>query len=426
MRRWSSCSLAGVAVVAATLALLAAAAAAAAAVADTAAAIKPSDVIVGAAGGGEADVGLERVRRFTATTCAANPKSAEEKDTPADDNSPVQISCNFDQDVGTCTWTHKFPMNEGESGTANDVTCLMTANDNGDTCDGAHGDTRIRYQASTQSCGLTISNSKPEDTGYWRVLATGVPNANSGSGGSQQVSREVQVYTWNDTKCAILDRDDNDVDGDTIQTSYNWNTKQKDWEQGKGSYETLELKCIGSYGRPRPTFAWFIENNDDDTLDGDSNFDVDVDGQFMGSEDHNNFIESYESDLNFQLNDKFLAKLAGYSININPVNSIVTFKISCECHQQRSGSDAVATDQPTVTIDMTKSYDDGKLIASTIGLVVGIVVGVVILIIVVAVLIFAKTSGRLCFDDSEYDAVAQKPQQRRAGPQQGGGQPRHS
>ena len=72
-----------------------------------------------------------------------------------------------------------------------------------------------------------------------------------------------------------------------------------------------------------------------------------------------------------------------------------------------------------------KSYDNGHLKGSTIGIIVGVIAAVILLIAAIALLVFAKASGRWCFseDDYRYREPADKRNQPR-GPGHGPGQPR--
>ena len=55
-------------------------------------------------------------------------------------------------------------------------------------------------------------------------------------------------------------------------------------------------------------FRWYIDNNDNDDLTEDDDFNVGT-PSLVGGQNYGDFIESYESNIKFDVNDKLLEKL---------------------------------------------------------------------------------------------------------------------
>ena len=72
------------------------------------------------------------------------------------------------------------------------------------------------------------------------------------------------MFTFNQSSNSIVDEDYDQVND--IDTTYNFNVKKNEWEQGKSNWETVELNCLAFGGRPEPEIIWYIENNDNDNL----------------------------------------------------------------------------------------------------------------------------------------------------------------
>jgi hypothetical protein len=50
---------------------------------------------------------------------------------------------------------------------------------------------------------------------------------------------------------------DEDLTPETsIDTSYNWDTREEEWLDGTGGYENVEFSCIAYGGRPIPSIKW--------------------------------------------------------------------------------------------------------------------------------------------------------------------------
>ncbi len=54
----------------------------------------------------------------------------------------------------------------------------------------------------------------------------------------------------------LLDEEERDVDNDLIDTTYNYNERNNDWEDDKTGWETLEFIARAYGGRPEPIFHW--------------------------------------------------------------------------------------------------------------------------------------------------------------------------
>ena len=65
------------------------------------------------------------------------------------------------------------------------------------------------------------------------------------------------------------------------------------------------------------------------------------------------------------------------------------------------------TIQPTesMRINVRRTFDDGNLKGSMIGVIVGVVLAAILLIVAVALLVFAKSTSKWCFAD-DYDNPA--------------------
>ena len=186
----------------------------------------------------------------------------------------------------------------------------------------------------------------------------------------------------------------------SVDTKYNWNDKQNDWEKDESNYESVELICYAAGGRPLPIFVWSINNDD---LEDDDVFDIsgtgeDHDHSVARSYGYNNIIQDMESTLKFTVNPELLERLRNkHNVDTNPENGDFSFDIDCQVEQ-----DGIQTSTESMRVDVQKSYDDGHLKGSTIGIIVGCIVAVILLVAAIALLVFAKASNRWCFADDDY------------------------
>lgn len=352
------------------------------------------------------DEELSRSKRFAASSCQMTPSNTA--DMVVDKNQPVKLTCNFDSTVQSCIWSHYNPLNDGMGGTAEpDIMCTGSSGDTGRPC---VSDSRISFQSTTTQCGISLSNTKPEDTGRWKLVGVGLTT----TGSPQTAEKNLELWTYNQSYTRLTDNRDTEIK--TLDTSYNYNIKKEEWESGKSDWENLEFKCTAYGGRPTPKFLWYIDSNNNDPLAGSDGFTV-TEGQ-IGSSDRYGYVKHMESRITFRVDDKLLRRLEKYNINTNPSNGVISFELRCDVQQNLVS----APERPTVRLNVKKSYDDGNLTAGTIGIIVGVVVAVILAVIAIALLVFAKSSGRWCFADDE--EAYRKPQEAR--PRTAGGPPAQS
>ena len=119
----------------------------------------------------------------------------------------------------------------------------------------------------------------------------------------QQADKNFEIYTYNQSQLFMVDADDQPEN--SISTSYNYNTRQEEWIDGKSGWERVEFGCKAFGGRPIPTFRWYINNNQNDDLTDDNHFQITTSS--IGSQ--YDFIENYQSTIDFQVDDNFLETL---------------------------------------------------------------------------------------------------------------------
>ena len=96
---------------------------------------------------------------------------------------------------------------------------------------------------------------------------------------------------------------DEDLSPETsIDTSYNYDTKEEEWVDGKGGWESVEFSCMAYGGRPIPEFRWYIGNNDNNELKNIDHFSVSESA--IGSDF--DYIENYMSTIEFSIDDNLL------------------------------------------------------------------------------------------------------------------------
>ena len=121
----------------------------------------------------------------------------------------------------------------------------------------------------------------------------------------QEAEKRFEIYTYNQSLIELLDEDYNREN--TIDTTYNWDTKEEEWVEGTGGFESVEFTCAAYGGRPIPQFKWYIDNNDNDDLNDEDHFSISTSS--TGSDF--DYIENYQSSIDFQINDNLLGILAG-------------------------------------------------------------------------------------------------------------------
>lgn len=95
----------------------------------------------------------------------------------------------------------------------------------------------------------------------------------------------------------------------SIDSSYNWDTKEEEYIDGKSGWERIEFACLAYGGRPVPTFRWYINNERNDDLTEDNTFNIATSS--IGSDYR--YIENYQSSIDFQVDHNLIDKLARYS-----------------------------------------------------------------------------------------------------------------
>ena len=230
----------------------------------------------------------------------------------------------------------------------------------------------------------------------------------------QQQTRTFTIYTYNQSYVEVQDSDRNRISN--LDTTYNWNDREDDWEDDKGGYENVELYCFAAGGRPRPIFKWYIERNTNSPLRDDNVFKIsDEKGQVTRTYGDQGVITDVESNIQFAVNQDLLSLLQDEGVDTNPENGDFSFDLTCEVDQSGSSSSQGGggfADRQTVRINVGKSYDNGALKSSTIGIIIGVVCAVILLVAAVALLLFAKSKNMWCFDDySDANDPRSRPQQ---------------
>ncbi len=105
---------------------------------------------------------------FSESNCGMSPDNDE--DNVIDQSGQVTLQCSFDNPVKSCLWMHNEPMNEerGNSDDPADIECTGSAGQVERQC---NSDSRIEFIFSSNMCGITIGNIRPEDSGKWRLNA---------------------------------------------------------------------------------------------------------------------------------------------------------------------------------------------------------------------------------------------------------------
>ncbi|TRY70922.1 hypothetical protein TCAL_16383, partial [Tigriopus californicus] len=326
------------------------------------------------------------VQGFSITNCAMTPQNDE--DNPVPERETVSLDCSFESTVESCLWVHDEPLNVGtHTGGTHDIKCSAGSGENGQNCQAL---SRVQYTFQDNRCGIRISGTEPEDTGKWKLSAIGLSSSGSGV---QTATRDFELFTFNQSTLVMTDEDDNDLMGGTFETDYNCNERENDWEEGKSNWETVTFRCLAYGGRPEPTFKWYIDNNDNNELSSESHFRINTNLESVDDKDQ--YIRNLESEIEFQVDDKLMEILEQNNVEINSEDERVSFRLTCEIEQGTSSF----VDSGYINLDINKSYDNGILPASTIGMIVGIVLAVLLLVIVAALVLFAKASGTLCFSD---------------------------
>ena len=111
-------------------------------------------------------------------TCRSDP-TTDEGDNVVDDGDRFTLSCDMtsqgnvlNDHIEFCGWSHFEPLNEQQGKNyVPDIDCSYASASQGGNC---QSDSRITGQVSQTTCSISVSNSKPEDTGTWTAAVTTV------------------------------------------------------------------------------------------------------------------------------------------------------------------------------------------------------------------------------------------------------------
>ena len=349
-------------------------------------------------------------------TC--NPDSMDDDRDAIRDGDDFTITCNFDKEVDYCSWKHFSPLEESLDSSQLEQDCsFINGGNNGESSNFC--DSRISGSVSGTSCSIQVTSSIPEDTGNWKLSAFHSDTVrirlirliheliqfsktlSQGNDRAESASAEIRILTFNRSYVELQDEDRNRL-GTYIETSYNWNDRENDWEEDYRSFETLEFYCFAAGARPRPTITWYLDKSRRNQLQDDDVFSI-SEVSNINSYGYDGVIKDYESSLEFQVSTKLLERLEQSGIDTNPERGDFNFDISCEVDQDSIGGGGSSMPIETVSVSVEKSYDNGYLKGSMIGLIVAIIIAVIILMVAIGLLIFAKSRNQWCFADDEYN-----------------------
>ena len=116
----------------------------------------------------------------------------------------------------------------------------------------------------------------------------------------QEYEKPFDIYTFNQSLVELVDEDlqtENSID-----TTYNYDTKEEEWIDGKGGWESIEFSCMAYGGRPTPEFRWYIGNNDNRDLNNEDHFSI-TPSQISSDFD---YIDNYMSTIEFSIDNNLL------------------------------------------------------------------------------------------------------------------------
>ena len=120
------------------------------------------------------------------------------------------------------------------------------------------------------------------------------------------MEKTFEVYTYNRSQVFLVDEE---YQYETsIDTTFNYDTKEEEWVESKSGFESVEFSCDAFGGRPRPQFVWYIENNDNDDLESDNHFHIST--ASMGSD--YKYIENFRSTIEFGIDHTLMERLQKY------------------------------------------------------------------------------------------------------------------
>ena len=62
----------------------------------------------------------------------------------------------------------------------------------------------------------------------------------------QSTQKDFELFTYNQTKVRLTDSRDQELN--TLETTYNYNTKDEKFESGKGDFENVEFRLASFFG----------------------------------------------------------------------------------------------------------------------------------------------------------------------------------
>ena len=128
------------------------------------------------------------------------------------------------------------------------------------------------------------------------------------------------------------------------------------------------------------------------------------------------WLQDYESQLSMRVDTDLLNFLnTRANIDTNPEQGNFQFDLTCEVDQSGNGGGggpSGGNSQQTITVMVTKAYDNGMMPASTIGIIVGCLVAGILVVVAIGLLLFARSKNMWCFDDyNDVNDPRSRPQQ---------------
>jgi len=371
-------------------------------------------------------------------SCTSNPvmDRDQNKDNVVSDGGSFSLQCSFSgAEIDFCLWTHYSPEIVQPSQTDTlEVDCHFAAGQSSGSGQSQGGcPSRIQGQTTTSGCSITVSQATKLDTGSWKMTAVAISPTNN------QVSPSTNdfiVNTYNETKLEVFGTGPDQTNNQRNQQSswqmtYQWSDRNEDWEDDTNrQFDQLDLYCNAAGARPNPTFRWYVGQGRGAEIMGDKEFLKVTDptnhlGTSVRQYGYNGMIQDYESQLTMKLDTDMLEFLnTQANIDTNPEGGNFQFDLTCEVDTSATnrGGGGGAQTQEVLTIMVTKSYDNGMLPASTIGIIVGCLVAGILVIVAIGLLLVARSRNMWCFDDyNDPNDPRSRPQQ--AGIQQPSNQP---
>jgi len=348
-----------------------------------------------------------------------------DEDNAVGDGNSFTLQCSFSGgELDFCLWTHYSP--EIEQPTQSDtllVDCRYSAGSGNTGSQGALCPSRITGQTSSSGCSITVSQSTNEDTGNWHLTAIGVSPLNNQVNPS---TSDFEVYTYNETRVDILgtlpNQGNQRQQSSSYQVTYAWNDRNNDWEDdSQTNFEQLEFYCQAPGARPNPTFRWYVGQGRGAEIQGTDDFLKLSDpqnhkGSPIRTYGYRGMIQDYESQLSMRVDTDLLNFLnTRANIDTNPEQGNFQFDLTCEVDQSGNGGGggpSGGNSQQTITVMVTKAYDNGMMPASTIGIIVGCLVAGILVVVAIGLLLFARSKNMWCFDDyNDVNDPRSRPQQ---------------